>query len=84
MHVPTHIEATGVEKDLRTGMYEYDPFEFDVITEDDGDVKSQLLTRVFENFESIKIIQQAIETYPTVNNKQELGNARHAHNQKLY
>ena len=45
-------------------MYEYDPFEFDVITEDDGDVKSQLLTRVFENFESIKIIQQAIRNLP--------------------
>ena len=58
------LRATGVVKDLRTNMKEYDPFEFDVITQYDGDVKSQLLTRVFEIPESIKIIRQAISNLP--------------------
>jgi len=58
------LRATGVESDLRTEMKEYDPFEFDVITQDGGDVKAQLLTRVFENLESIKIIRQAIRDLP--------------------
>lgn len=58
------LRATGVEIDLRTDMKEYDPFEFDVITQDDGDVKSNLLTRVFEIPESIKIIRQAINALP--------------------
>ncbi len=58
------LRATGVKNDLRTEMKEYDPFEFEVITQDGGDVKSQLLTRVFENFESIKIIRQAIRDLP--------------------
>lgn len=58
------LRATGVEKDLRRDMKEYDPFEFDVITQDDGDVKSQLLMRVLEIPESIKIIRQAIRDIP--------------------
>ena len=58
------LRATGVSKDLRKGMKEYDPFEFDIITQDDGDVKSNLLVRVFEIFEAIKIIKQAIKQLP--------------------
>jgi len=58
------LRATGVARDLRREMEEYDPFEFDVITQDDGDVKSQLLMRVFENFEAIKIIRQAVHDLP--------------------
>jgi energy-converting hydrogenase B subunit N len=58
------LRATGVAKDLRTGMEEYDPFEFNVITQDDGDVKSQLLMRVLEIPESINIIRQAIRDLP--------------------
>jgi energy-converting hydrogenase B subunit N len=45
-------------------MKEYDPFEFDIITQDDGDVKSNLLVRVFEILEAIKIIRQAIAQLP--------------------
>ncbi|MDD3454756.1 MAG: nickel-dependent hydrogenase large subunit, partial [Methanobacteriales archaeon] len=41
------LRATGVEFDLRREMECYDPFEFDIITQDDGDVKSNLLVRVF-------------------------------------
>ena len=58
------LRATGVAVDLRRDMKEYDPFEFDVITQDDGDVKSNLLVRVLEIPESIKIIRQAIEHLP--------------------
>ena len=42
----------------------YDPFEFDVITQDDGDVKSNLLVRVLEIPEAIKIIRQALDNLP--------------------
>lgn len=58
------LRATGANTDLRTKMFEYEPFDFEVITQEDGDVKSQLLMRVFENFESIKIIRQAIQDLP--------------------
>ena len=58
------LRSTGVEVDLRTDMKEYEPFEFDVITQDDGDVKSNLLMRVLEIPESIKIIRQAIKDLP--------------------
>jgi len=58
------LRATGVAVDLRRDMKEYDPFDFDVITQDDGDIKSNLLMRVLENFESIKIIRQAVNHLP--------------------
>lgn len=58
------LRSTGVAKDLRQDMKEYDAFEFDVITQDDGDVKSNLLVRVFEILEAIKIILQAIANLP--------------------
>ena len=50
------LRATGVARDLRTTMFEYDNFDFNVITQPDGDVKSNLLMRVLESFEAIKII----------------------------
>ena len=58
------LRATGVELDLRREMKQYDPFDFEVITQDDGDVKSNLLMRVLEIPESIKIIRQAIKDLP--------------------
>jgi energy-converting hydrogenase B subunit N len=58
------LRATGVDIDLRRDMPEYDSFEFNVITHDDGDVKSNLLVRVLEIPESIKIIRQAIDHLP--------------------
>ena len=59
------LRATGVAQDLREKMKEYEPFDFDVITLDDGDVKSNLLMRVLEIPESIKIIRQAIKNLPS-------------------
>ena len=61
------LRATGVARDLRTTMFEYDNFDFNVITQPDGDVKSNLLMRALESFESIKIIRQAIANIPEGN-----------------
>ncbi len=61
------LRATGVEVDLRRDMKEYDPFEFEVITQDGGDVKSNLLVRVLESLESVKIIRQAANHLPEGN-----------------
>ena len=58
------LRATGVDIDLRRDMPEYDSFDFNVITQDDGDIKSNLLVRVLEIPESIKIIRQAIANLP--------------------
>ena len=61
------LRATGVARDLRTTMFEYDNFDFNVITQPDGDVKSNLIMRALESFESIKIIRQAIANIPEGN-----------------
>ena len=58
------LRATGIAKDLRQEMREYESYEFDIITQDDGDVKSNLLVRVFEILEAVKIIRQAIKQLP--------------------
>ena len=58
------LRATGVARDLRTTMFEYDEFDFNVVTQPDGDVKSNLLMRALESFESIKLIRQAIANIP--------------------
>ena len=58
------LRATGVARDLRTTMFEYDDFDYNVVTQPDCDVKSNLLMRVLESFESIKIIRQAIRDIP--------------------
>ena len=58
------LRATGVARDLRTTMFEYDNFDFNVITQPDGDVKSNLVMRALESFEAIKIIRQAIANIP--------------------
>ena len=41
-----------------------DEFDFNVVTQPDGDVKSNLVMRALESFESIKIIRQAIANIP--------------------
>ena len=58
------LRATGVARDLRTTMFEYDDFDFNIVTQPDGDVKSNLLMRALESFESIKLIRQAIANIP--------------------
>lgn len=58
------LRATGVARDLRTTMFEYEDFDFNVITQPDGDVKSNLIMRALESFESIKIIRQVLANIP--------------------
>lgn len=58
------LRATGVARDLRTTMFEYENFDFNIITQPDGDVKSNLIMRALESFEAIKIIRQAISNIP--------------------
>lgn len=58
------LRSTGVEIDLRTEMEAYEPFDFNVVTQDGGDVKSNLLMRVLEIPEAINIIRQAIKNLP--------------------
>ena len=54
------LRATGIAQDLRLTMKEYEDFDFDVITQDGGDVKSNILMRVLEIPEAIKIVRQAV------------------------
>ena len=42
----------------------YDDFEFDIPTVDSGDVFARVVVRALECYESIKIIQQALENLP--------------------
>ncbi|MGN1186384.1 MAG: nickel-dependent hydrogenase large subunit [Methanobrevibacter wolinii] len=58
------IRACGYEHDLRTEMEQYNDFDFDVVCLDGCDVKSNLLVRALECFESIKIIRQAVKNLP--------------------
>lgn len=58
------LRATGIAKDLRVEMPEYNPFDFNIITQEGGDVKANLIMRALESFEAIKIIRQAIKNIP--------------------
>ncbi|MDO5851741.1 MAG: nickel-dependent hydrogenase large subunit [Methanobacteriaceae archaeon] len=58
------LRATGYEFDLRREMPEYEPFEFDVITQDTCDVKANIVVRALEIFEAIKIIRQVLKDVP--------------------
>jgi Ni,Fe-hydrogenase III large subunit/Ni,Fe-hydrogenase III component G len=58
--------AAGVGIDCRRDhpYAAYDKVEFDVVTQEAGDVWARLLVRVYEVFESIKIIRQCLERMP--------------------
>jgi Ni,Fe-hydrogenase III large subunit len=58
--------AAGVAIDCRRDhpYAAYDRVEFDVVTQTGGDVWARLLVRVYEIFESIKIIRQCLERMP--------------------
>jgi NADH-quinone oxidoreductase subunit D len=62
-----NLRASGVPFDLRmTQDYlPYDSFEFDVITAENGDCWDRWYVRLQEIRESIKIIQQAIDSIPS-------------------
>ena len=64
--VGPHARASGVAVDVRkdSPYCFYEDFEFNKIVCDSCDVYSRVLVRVLENFESIKIIRQAIGMLP--------------------
>ncbi len=60
------LRGSGVKSDIRRDdpYAAYGELDFEVITEDDGDVYAKSLVRARETFESISIIEQAIENLP--------------------
>lgn len=64
--VGPHLRASGIEKDVRINdpYSSYEDFDFQIATHPDGDVFSRVVVRVLENYESIKIIRQALDKMP--------------------
>lgn len=64
--VGPHMRASGIEYDLRKNdaYSSYEDFDFNISTYPDGDVFSRVVVRVLENYESIKIIRQALNKLP--------------------
>lgn len=58
------LRATGYEYDYREKMFEYDSLEYDIITQDGGDVRANILMRATEIFQSTRIIRQAVKNLP--------------------
>lgn len=61
-----NLRCTGVEWDLRKHEpYSiYDRFDFDVVTQEGGDVWARYLCRIGEIEQSLRIIEQACEQFP--------------------
>jgi NADH-quinone oxidoreductase subunit D len=64
--VGPHARASGIPVDVRKDApySSYDDFDFDIAVFDTCDVFSRVVIRVLENFESIKIIRQALDLLP--------------------
>lgn len=64
--VGPHARASGVKIDVRkdSPYSSYEDFDFDVPVVDSGDVFARVVVRALECFESIKIIEQALENLP--------------------
>jgi NADH:ubiquinone oxidoreductase subunit D len=60
------LRATGLAHDIRRAEpYSiYDRFEFDIPTGTSGDVYDRLLVRLHELYQSVRIIEQALEQLP--------------------
>ena len=65
--VGPHARASNMAVDVRkdSPYCSYEDFEFEKAVYDSCDVFSRVVIRVLENFESIKIIRQALEMLPT-------------------
>lgn len=61
-----HARASGVKVDVRkdSPYCSYEDFDFDVPVCDSGDVFARVVVRALECYESIKIIEQALEKLP--------------------
>ena len=62
-----HARASGIKMDVRKDApySSYEDFDFEVPTWDSCDVFARVVIRVLENYESIKIIRQALSNMPT-------------------
>lgn len=62
-----NMRAAGIKRDLRRDdpYLAYEEMEFDIPTEEEGDVYARFLIRVKEILESIKIIRQAVKKIPS-------------------
>lgn len=62
-----NLRCTGMEWDLRKNEpYSiYDRFDFDIVTEDTGDVWARYLVRLREIEQSLRIIEQACDQFPS-------------------
>ncbi len=60
------LRGSGVASDIRRDdpYAAYDRLEFDVVVEEEGDVHARALVRAKETYESISIIEQALEDLP--------------------
>jgi NADH-quinone oxidoreductase subunit D len=61
------LRASGVAHDLRkvSDYLPYDKFDFDIPVGDTGDCYDRYLVRIRELFESLKIVEQAIDSLPS-------------------
>lgn len=60
------LRATGLEYDLRKNApyYVYDRFQFDIPTGHQGDTYDRVMVRFQEIFESVRIVEQALDQLP--------------------
>jgi energy-converting hydrogenase B subunit N len=56
--------SSGVEKDYRKDITDFNHFDWDVIVLDEGDVKARVVQRVLECFEILKIVEQGFKNLP--------------------
>ncbi|MCD6470846.1 nickel-dependent hydrogenase large subunit [Candidatus Bathyarchaeota archaeon] len=61
------LRGSGIASDIRKDdpYAAYGEIDFEVITENDGDVRAKALVRARETYESIKIIEQALDNLPS-------------------
>jgi membrane-bound hydrogenase subunit alpha len=61
------LRGSGIESDVRKDdpYAAYGELDFEVITEEEGDVRAKSLVRARETLESIKIIEQALDNLPS-------------------
>lgn len=60
------LRASGVEWDLRKAQpyLDYDQYDFEIPSGTKGDVYDRYLVRIYEMYESVKIIRQALDRLP--------------------
>ena len=61
------LRGSGIKSDVRKDdpYAVYGELDFEVVTEEDGDVRAKSLVRARETLESIKIIEQALDNLPS-------------------